>query len=1496
MYPRPKPGETEEDLLRLQDEFEKNKAANKVKPAAAFHYMLPTFVDEPSQEKSENTITQEADIVDQLANTFEAIPNDMDLKVVAERKPEQRTVPCFQFVKGKGFPQAKRRDPSVSSGKGSIFSRQIKRMKNEELPMETDTVPLTENALRIQERTSVEAAADEVAVSKLPDASLPSQSYVLTGSDSKQIHEENLQVMKSMTEQEILEERQKLIATMDPAIVAFLKSRRKKEVLQNRNPTIKEQNTAFGNIQVEEIETPAELLKQPTAERWLNFDTVETSKLAWMKDVDIPEINKSKQFEARFDFEGWLLPYSEPEINEQNRVLYHHGEEPGRPGYTLQELFQLSRSSVIQQKIISLNCIANVLSLNSTGVYDGIIDLPLEQIFFVVRFCLDDNTPAVLNASIKAMRNLIFSQVDESCLDGLKAFGMGLIEPVLAMDNEKEDDITENDQQLVEKNIVRCLARTEILTRIRYIINTVKPSLETIVYCMDILIRLARDSDLILSKIFGCDGLIETILANFVPAEINTGASTGSPYGLPLIQAIKLLRVISSRSRILAAKVISKYDILNSIAFYLSNDTFAQNVNGLRLQSECMHLWSLFIHYGLALEHFSALQPVLLNMLNYHFKNTNLDIVTTFARQGHASALLILLANAAKRNYNLITPFLTTLIEMCLPKWSFQFGILTEFVCGKLQMISALTYCLSCIRRYQLNNKTDEAILKLLQSKGFDTVTKNIKSGSMLLNNYDTHKSSSNLKTLEAAAWHTMDHVVPTMQTNSCIPFLHSLSLYISICDNREVKSSFLKHSNIQTYLTSLQKLDKYYLSSNWFARPESFVLMNMLKTAVSVKSDLDTSVFYELSVKCLCVFNAEQKPDIEYVLENIIFCPEFYPSEALLQNLSIEQRNSSLVTSLGNLGEVLEVYTQVLGLKNDIPDFSLTSCIDIAVGNVIPLDWIYTPILVLYSNQQGNKLGTEESQVFIIRNCLRWILIYETYFPLLAAVINPTDKFCRLACVFLGSDNLFLIKEIHDLLELCFKNVMKFENQLNFQKQIQGLSNFQDFYTQLLEQYQGVSYGDILFGNVVLVPLAQNHDIQYKKTLWSEYMGVVQIFNVSPEQKYNSNAMALGMFKLSHKQRKLLFIIFTVLNVVQILLGFGMTSTSFYIFVAVSPVLHTEKAQVNFAFVVTGIYGTHVMFHWIIGIKMCKKCFRQAHKKSTNNLLLLWYCVGTNTVVILIVISHFARKSGKQIVKSMRNSIATGMTHYLTDPSWKEIIDKLQYSNQCCGIDSYQNWHDTTWLTKYHVDVDSETIKDFRTSQESLHLPVTPWSCCNIEFPMQCLHDPVQQVQYAHLWVDDPDLIKDSINTKGCLDGLKRPITAVINFFVVLTSMVCILHIVIFIVSRILYTGSRNAILLNDPEGVAPGWIFGRGDCGYARGKTLAEMMGLSPRPSGLVDDAKNYESDKLLGDGAISDPEETVFNPQLHSTKILDEAELQNEHDQTEPFSMTAEMERMT
>lgn len=242
------------------------------------------------------------------------------------------------------------------------------------------------------------------------------------------------------------------------------------------------------------------------------------------------------------------------------------------------------------------------MSLQSTGVYDDVIDIPLEQIFFVLRFCLDDNTPTVLNAAIKAMRNLFYSKVDETCLDCLLGFGLSQVQPILAIDNDKDDDRV-NDQQLAETNLVKCLTRTEILTRIRYVINTVRPSIETIVYCIDILTRLVRDSQFILTKVYKFENLVSSIVENFVPNTIKP-ADSNSPYGLPLLQAVKFLRILATRSQTIATDLVGKYRIMDAVLSYLSHETYSANTNGLKLQTESLHLWTVFIYYNLTLDQF----------------------------------------------------------------------------------------------------------------------------------------------------------------------------------------------------------------------------------------------------------------------------------------------------------------------------------------------------------------------------------------------------------------------------------------------------------------------------------------------------------------------------------------------------------------------------------------------------------------------------------------------------------------------------------------------------------------------------------------------------------------------------------------------------------------------------------------------------------------------------------------------------------------------------
>ncbi|CAH1966198.1 unnamed protein product [Acanthoscelides obtectus] len=188
---------------------------------------------------------------------------------------------------------------------------------------------------------------------------------------------------------------------------------------------------------------------------------------------------------------------------------------------------------------------------------------------------------------------------------------------------------------------------------------------------------------------------------------------------------------------------------------------------------------------------------------------------------------------------------------------------------------------------------------------------------------------------------------------------------------------------------------------------------------------------------------------------------------------------------------------------------------------------------------------------------------------------------------------------------------------------------------------------------------------------------------------------MAVGLYKLSQKNRNTLASIIYFMCTLEMAIGFCMAGSSFYTMIVVSPIIHSEKSEVDFAFAITGIFGTHIIIQHIVGYKVCFKCFKQAYKKSTKSLLFLWSCIGANMTLNLLIVCHYLRKLKGHIAKSVKQSFMIGMGHYLKDITWKGTIDKLQYDNQCCGIFSFEDWEEKAWLTKYHVNAECDTIKD---------------------------------------------------------------------------------------------------------------------------------------------------------------------------------------------------------
>ena len=97
--------------------------------------------------------------------------------------------------------------------------------------------------------------------------------------------------------------------------------------------------------------------------------------------------------------------------------LYHHGDEPDRPGYTLSELFILLRSTNSRQKVFALDTLAAILDKYWTGVMDfcfsenPVHELIVSGLVSVLRSCLDEREESIVFAATQGLANLISPQV-----------------------------------------------------------------------------------------------------------------------------------------------------------------------------------------------------------------------------------------------------------------------------------------------------------------------------------------------------------------------------------------------------------------------------------------------------------------------------------------------------------------------------------------------------------------------------------------------------------------------------------------------------------------------------------------------------------------------------------------------------------------------------------------------------------------------------------------------------------------------------------------------------------------------------------------------------------------------------------------------------------------------------------------------------------------------------------------------------------------------------
>ena len=182
---------------------------------------------------------------------------------------------------------------------------------------------------------------------------LGAKSYILTGDDAKKIHEENIGKLSNMSADAIINEQNKLMAQLDPALIKFIRSKRQMKCegvgkegstvspnLHNLVNKSEMETDADGDVaglsvidvvsppvtQSGDADTTAESSKDinieinfdelglpitsEEANKWLHMEVVEKDKLKWIGDLPSPPpLPANTPYSARFDFQGMIIQY-----------------------------------------------------------------------------------------------------------------------------------------------------------------------------------------------------------------------------------------------------------------------------------------------------------------------------------------------------------------------------------------------------------------------------------------------------------------------------------------------------------------------------------------------------------------------------------------------------------------------------------------------------------------------------------------------------------------------------------------------------------------------------------------------------------------------------------------------------------------------------------------------------------------------------------------------------------------------------------------------------------------------------------------------------------------------------------------------------------------------------------------------------------------------------------------------------------------------------------
>lgn len=875
-------------------------------------------------------------------------------------------------------------------------------------------------------------------------------SAVLSGPEAVDIHRENVQKLNSMTAEEISRARDELLGSVDGKLIEFLKSKRHGDGCRG-NYDLRPKDSDRVRFRVDGGGEKTEKLLPPDVrelvDSGLNMDVVEEEKLGWTGDVVMDNSSGSRDvYAARFGLDGKLLPYV---IVNKTTVdgLHHHGDEQHRPGYTVDELYSLLRRNHAPQRTLALDVLAKLV--DNAGAYDAVLDKPLlcslldSGAFILFRMALDDTSAAIVTNALKALGNLFARKSDRKILAALSGCNCDVALPVYVVPDaeiDRNELDKSSDYDLVVLDLVQGALRTDLISRLQYVVFNMNVGLGSLVDVSDILTGIAcRGEKYALA-------VVETDLYKHMFGLVFKNLRSNS-----LSESfVFLTRAISGQSVKCALKVL-ELNVLDSIFKYIHTPTRTP------LLLECLHLWQTFFERKLAGQSIAEVANLVLKFVD---RSVGLSASLTKTDLALMSASLSLIDSALRNFGRIYIDPVYRLTEIVLAKLLDGGPEPPDFETSKL-----IGNCFTVLGANDL--KFDAVCAKAVAylNEHFGKLCETLCEKSWLTCGYANNGPK---------CYPNLGYVNQTVVTGGD-PLFMLIGIMRFMCKNPK---RFDVPASFWTYLGKLMVSSAD--TSHWYGRYEIAFLLYAYEALTN--NGHDRSSTHRIAITLLSLVPKCMARELGRTLD------------AYFDGDFADIRTGRDGGGNNNDFDVLKSFYELF-----VPGPKSTLGCSVLVTELEPVlskDWLFLPIIKIH--ETDNFKSSEQGET-LLKQTLANVLFAETRYPEICERTPLAARYCRVACTFMCGRRGTIFHEVKHVLNEIWHVYASQNDRLVFADPIIGIESFYDFYRTLCEHYASVSYSDPVFGAYVLLPLQRKHSVELRKLVWSE-LDLPETINVDGE------------------------------------------------------------------------------------------------------------------------------------------------------------------------------------------------------------------------------------------------------------------------------------------------------------------------------------------------------------------------------------------------------------